>query len=174
MINNNLDDNYLSSTIVTVQEVYLEQILGTALYHKLQELVYNQIKGNSDAINDSSNEDYRILLEDYVKNFLKARATVDILYPLAYKIRNMGVMKTSDNNLQAANLEDIKYLEKQYLTYVDEYSQRLSKYLCENKELFPELEADIPSYFDQPTLGKEYGNTGGLFLGSKKEKRCGC
>lgn len=174
LISNNLDDNYLSSTIITCQEVYLEQITGTALYHRLQELVYNQITNAPDALNDPTNSEYKILLEDYVKPFLKARALVDVLYNAAFKIRNMGVMKSSDTNLQNADMSDIKYLEKQYLTYVDEYSQRLSKYLCSNKELFTELSADIPSYFDEPSLGNEYANSGGLWLGGVKKKGCGC
>ena len=174
LISANLDDNYLSATIVTCQEVYLEQITGTALYHRLQELVYNQITNAPDALNDPENEDYKILLEDMVKPFLKARALVDVLYNAAFKIRNMGVMKSSDTNLQNADMSDIKYLEKQYLTYVAEYEQRLSKYLCVNQDKFEELEADVPSYFDQPSLGKEYANDGGLWLGSKKKKSCGC
>ena len=174
LISNNVDDNYLSSTIITCQEVYLEQTTGTALYHRLQELVYNQITNAPDALNDPGNEDYKILLEDMIKPYLKARATVDVLYPITYKIRNMGVMKNSDTNLQPADMNDIKYLEKQYNTYTSEYEQRLSKYLCDNKKLFPELEADIPSYFDQPSLGKNYANECGLYLGSKKNKNCGC
>ena len=174
ILSGNIDDNYLSSTLVTCQEVYLEQITGTALYHKLQMLVYNQITGQPDGIYAEGNEDYRELLEEMVKPYLKARATVDILYPVSYKIRNMGVMKSSDSNLQNADMSDIKYLEKQYLTYVAEYEQRLSKYLCANQDKFEELAADIPSYFDQPSLGKEYANDGGLWLGSKKKRGCGC
>lgn len=174
ILSGNIDDNYLSSTIVTCQEVYLEQITGTALYHKLQMLVYNQITGQEDGIYSPGNEDYRELLEEMVKPYLKARATVDILYPVSYKIRNMGVMKSSDTNLQNADMSDIKYLEKQYLTYVAEYEQRLSKYLCVNKEKFEELSSDVPEYFDQPSLGKDYANESGLWLGSKKNKTCGC
>ena len=174
ILSGNIDDNYLSSTIVTCQEVYLEQITGTALYHKLQMLVYNQITGQEDGIYAPGNEDYRELLEEMVKPYLKARATVDILYPVSYKIRNMGVMKSSDTNLQNADMSDIKYLEKQYLTYVAEYEQRLSKYLCANKEKFEELAADVPAYFDSPSLGKDYANECGLWLGSKKNKNCGC
>lgn len=174
LFSNNVDDGYLNSTIITCQEVYLEQVTGTALYHKLQMLVYNQITGQEDGIYSPGNEDYRELLEEMVKPYLKARATVDILYPVSYKIRNMGVMKSSDTNLQNADMSDIKYLEKQYLTYVAEYEQRLSKYLCDNKELFPELEADVPAYFDKPSLGKDYANECGLWLGSKKNNSCGC
>ena len=174
LFSNNVDDGYLNSTIITCQEVYLEQVTGTALYHKLQELVYNQITGQEDGIYAPGNEAYKDLLEEMVKPYLKARATVDILYPVSYKIRNMGVMKSSDTNLQNADMNDIKYLEKQYNTYTSEYEQRLSKYLCDNKELFPELAADVPSYFDQPSLGKNYANECGLWLGSKKNKNCGC
>lgn len=174
ILSGNIDDNYLSSTIVTCQEVYLEQVTGTALYHKLQELVYNQITGQEDGIYAPGNEAYKELLEEMVKPYLKARATVDILYPVSYKIRNMGVMKSSDTNLQNADMSDIKYLEKQYLTYVAEYEQRLSKYLCANKEKFEELSSDVPEYFDQPSIGKNYANECGLYLGSKKNKSCGC
>ena len=174
LFSNNVDDGYLNSTIITCQEVYLEQVTGTALYHKLQELVYNQITGQEDGIYAPGNEAYKDLLEEMVKPYLKARATVDVMYPVAYKIRNAGVMRNSDTNIQPADMNDIKYLEKQYLTYVAEYEQRLSKYLCDNKELFPELEADVPSYFDQPSLGKDYANECGLWLGSKKNKNCGC
>ena len=143
--------------------------------NKLQMLVYNQITGQEDGIYDPGNEDYRELLEEMVKPYLKARATVDILYPVSYKIRNMGVMKSSDTNLQNADMSDIKYLEKQYLTYVAEYEQRLSKYLCTNKEKFEELSSDVPEYFDQPSLGKDYANECGLYLGPKKRnKGCGC
>ena len=174
LFSNNVDDGYLNSTIITCQEVYLEQVTGTALYHKLQELVYNQITGQEDGIYAPGNEAYKDLLEEMVKPYLKARATVDILYPVSYKIRNMGVMKSSDTNLQNADMSDIKYLEKQYLTYVAEYEQRLSKYLCANKEKFEELSSDVPEYFDQPSLGKDYANESGLWLGSKKNKNCGC
>lgn len=174
LFSNNVDDGYLNSTIITCQEVYLEQVTGTALYHKLQELVYNQITGQEDGIYAPGNEAYKELLEEMVKPYLKARATVDILYPVSYKIRNMGVMKSSDTNLQNADMSDIKYLEKQYLTYVAEYEQRLSKYLCANKEKFEELSSDVPEYFDQPSIGKDYANESGLWLGSKKNKTCGC
>lgn len=174
LISNNVDDNYLSATIITVQEVYLEQVTGTALYHRLQELVYNQITNAPDGIYAEGNEDYRELLDEYIKPYLKARATTDVLYPIAYKIRNMGVMKNSDTNLQPADISDIKYLEKQYNTYTSDYEQRLSKYLCANREKFEELDADIPAYFDQPSLGKDYANEQGLWLGSKKKKSCGC
>lgn len=174
LFSNNVDDGYLNSTIITCQEVYLEQVTGTALYHKLQELVYNQITGEPDGIYAPGNEAYKELLEEMVKPYLKARATVDVMYPIAYKIRNSGVMRNSDTNLQPADMNDIKYLEKQYNTYVSEYEQRLSKYLCDNKELFPELEADVPAYFDKPNLGKDYANECGLWLGSKKNNSCGC
>ena len=174
LFSNNVDDGYLNSTIITCQEVYLEQVTGTALYHKLQELVYNQITGQEDGIYAPGNEAYKELLEEMVKPYLKARATVDVMYPIAYKIRNAGVMRNSDTNLQPADMNDIKYLEKQYNTYVSEYEQRLSKYLCDNKELFPELEADVPAYFDKPNLGKDYANECGLWLGSMKNNSCGC
>jgi len=173
LFSNNIDDNILNSVVNTVQEVYLEGITGTALFHRLQQLVYNEIKGEPDAINDNENLNYRELLEEFVKPYLKSRAIVDILYPLAYKVRNAGIVKTNDTNIVNADLNDIKYLEKQYGVYVAEYEERLSKYLCENKENFPELEATTPSFFDEPSLGKDYASESGLWLGRKNKNKCG-
>lgn len=173
-ISSNVDDRYLSSTICTVQDVYLEGLTGTALYYRLQELVYNAIKGYSDSINDLENEDYKDLLDGYVKPFLKARCTADILFALAFKVRNTGITRTADTNLQPVPMDDVKYLESQYKTYADAYSEKLSKYLCANRDKFGELASDIPSYFSEPSMGKEYGNTGGLWLGGSRKKRtCG-
>ena len=175
LINSNTDDKPLSNIVTTIQEIYLVKITGTALMRKLQELVYNEVKGLPDSITQAGNEHYFELLSNYVKPFIKYHALKSFVVENSFKFRNAGVVRVSDTNMNYSSVDDIKFLQQHFNTYIAEYEDRLSKYLCSNRSNFPELQAEIPSYMDTPSVGKEYSNTGGLWLGSKNNSKCnGC
>ena len=175
LINSNCDDKPLSNIVTTTQEIYLVKITGTALMRKLQELVYNEVKGLPNNITQEGNEHYLDLLENYVKPYLRYHALKSFLVENSFKFRNAGVVRVSDTNMNYTSVEDIKFLQQHFSTYIAEYEDRLSKYLCSNKSNFPEIQAEIPSYMDSPSVGKDYSNTGGLWLGSKNNSKCnGC
>lgn len=175
LINSNTDDKPLSNIVTTVQEIYLVKITGTALMRKLQELVYNEIKGYEDKISLEAYEPYMDLLENYVKPFIKYHALKSFVVENSFKFRNAGVVRVSDVNMNYSTVDDIKFLQHHFDTYIAEYEDRLSKYLCANKANYPELQAEIPSYMNAPVMGKEYANTSGLWLGSKINSKCnGC
>lgn len=174
LINSNCDDKPLSNMVTTTQEIYLVKITGTALMRKLQELVYNEGKGLPDSITQEGNEQYLDLLENYVKPFIKYRVMKAFLVENSFKMRNIGVVRNSDVNTAAADLDSIKFLQSHFETYIAEYEERLSKYLCSNRSNFPELGAEIPSYMDEPTIGKDYSNTGGLWLGPRRKNNESC
>ena len=175
LINSNCDDKPLSNIVTTTQEIYLVKITGTALMRKLQELVYNEVKGLPNNITQEGNEHYLDLLENYVKPYLRYHALKSFIVENSFKFRNAGVVRVSDTNMNYTSVEDIKFLQQHFSTYIAEYEDRLSKYLCSNKSNFPEIQAEIPSYMDSPSVGKDYSNTGGLWLGSKNNSKCnGC
>ncbi len=174
VISGNVDDSYISASVNTIQEVYLPELIGTALERRLQLLVYNKIQGIDDNIDSEGNEMYKELLEQYVKPYIKYRVATDIIFPISFKIRNAGVVRNYDTNIQAADMTDVKYLQKQYQTYVDEYANRTAKYLCVNKDSFPELDSDIPSYFKDANTGADYANSSGLWLGAIHKQNCNC
>lgn len=175
LINSNTDDKPLSNIVTTIQEIYLVKITGTALMRKLQELVYNEVKGLPDSITLEGNEHYFELLSNYVKPYLKYHALKSFVVENSFKFRNAGVVRVSDTNMNYSSVDDIKFLQQHFNTYIAEYEDRLSKYLCSNKSNFPELQAEIPSYMDSPSVGKDYSNTSGLWLGSKNNSKCnGC
>ena len=175
LINSNCDDKPLSNIVTTTQEIYLVKITGTALMRKLQELVYNEVKGLPNNITQEGNEHYLDLLENYVKPYLRYHAVKTFLVENSFKFRSAGVVRVSDTNMNYTSVEDIKFLQQHFTTYIAEYEDRLSKYLCSNKSNFPEIQAEIPSYMDSPSVGKDYSNTGGLWLGSKNNSKCnGC
>lgn len=175
LINSNTDDKPLSNMVTTTQEIYLVKITGTALMRKLQELVYNEIKGYEDKISLEANEPYMDLLENYVKPFIKYHVLKSFVVENSFKFRNAGVVRVSDTNMNYSTVDDIKFLQHHFDTYIAEYEDRLSKYLCANRANYPELGAEIPSYMDAPSIGKDYSNTSGLWLGSKINDKCnGC
>lgn len=175
LINSNTDDKPLSNMVTTTQEIYLVKITGTALMRKLQELVYNEIKGYEDKISLEANEPYMNLLENYVKPFIKYHVLKSFVVENSFKFRNAGVVRVSDTNMNYSTVDDIKFLQHHFDTYIAEYEDRLSKYLCANRANYPELGAEIPSYMDAPSIGKDYSNTSGLWLGSKIKDKCnGC
>lgn len=172
LINNNVDEKPLSVMVQTAQEIYLCKIIGTALFRKLQELVYNKIKGLTPTIDTEGNETYKELLEDYIKPYLKYHVMKSFLIENTYKMRNAGVMRMQDTNVMANDLDTLKYLEKHYNSYVAEYEDRLSKFICANKEQLPEVSAEVMPYLEEPQSGETFSNTGGLWLGGKCAVTC--
>ena len=176
LISQNVDDSYIATTIMTAQEIYLSKIIGTALYYSLQTLVYNQIKNTTPSIYDDDHKLYNELLQEWIKPLLTYRVSVDLLYNISFKIRNAGVVRNSDTNVSYAALDEIKYVEKQFLTYYDYCCDKISRYLSANRMSFHELSEQTPCYYDQAMLDKDFANSGGLFLGSsdKSKNNCSC
>ncbi len=174
LINNNVEDKILGTIVITSQEIYLCKIIGTALLRKLQTLVYNAALDNGgDTPDTPGNEIYKELLEQYVKPYIKYSAMKAFLIESTYKFRNAGVIKNYDTNVMSSDLDTLKYLERHFYTYVSEYEDRLSKFICANKEQLPEVQADVMPYADKPISGETFSNTGGLWLGSKSNNTCG-
>lgn len=173
LINNNVDEKPLSVMVQTAQEIYLCKIIGTALFRKLQELVYNKVKNNGgDKIDGEGYEVYNEILEDYVKPYLKYHVMKSFLIENTYKMRNTGVMRMQDTNVMANDLDTLKYLEKHYDSYVAEYEDRLSKFICANRDLLPEVSAEVMPYLEEPQSGETFSNTGGLWLGGGRKGTC--
>lgn len=162
-LNLNVDDSVMGASIRVAQNVYLQDVIGTTLLHRLQELVYNAIQGNEDNINETENEPYKTLLDDYLKNVLTYKVCSEICVRISLKIRNAGVVQTNDVNINGAVLSDIKYLKNIYETYYCDALNRMTDYLKENKSSFVELE-ECNCGRIKPKLNVRYANTG-LFLG---------
>ena len=130
------------------------------------------IKKMPDNINAPENEIYKNLLDEYVKPYLTSKCTVELLYIVSFKLKNAGVVKTSDTNVSNADMEEIKYLERQYSVYVNSYSERISKFLKEHMDELPELTTDTPLYYNDANIDKDYASDCGLWLGGTRKSKC--
>lgn len=132
-ISNNLDDKYLLPSIAYMQRSQLEETIGTNLLRKLQELV-----GES-TIDDEENEHYKILLDDYLQDYLMYLAIADVVVSTSFKISNFGVNRTEDEKVYSASYNEVMQMKSYLLDKANYCRYRLQRYLIANYEQFTEL-----------------------------------
>lgn len=154
VINNNVDDMYVLPAIEYSQDASLQPIIGTKLYNRLMDMVEDGTIGN--------NEDYKYLLDEYITPFLLNKVTAEIQIPLAFKLRNQGVVQQTGENAYVPSLKDLQYVIQNYENKANFYSNRLSDYLKANRKKYSEY-CSVDSGADMPS-NKDAYNTG-LYLG---------
>lgn len=159
-INLNVDDARIGAAIRISQNIHLRDVVGTDLIEHMQQLVYNKIKGSGDTIDDQENEQYKVLLDEYVTPALVYRTAVELCTILTLKIRNMGVVKNSDTNVNQTTAADVESMSEYYDAYYNDALNRMMDFLCENKAAFVE----VPDGFCSCSSKPKYGRTG-LWLG---------
>lgn len=161
VINLNVNESEIGNAIRISQNIYLTDILGTDLVEHLQELVYNKVKGiTGDTIDDEQNEQYKVLLEEYITPVLVYRTALELCTIMSLKIRNMGVVKNNDTNVKDTTGADIKYMSEYYGTFFFDYVNKTIDFLCENKPAFSELPSDFCTCSRKPLFART-----GLYLG---------
>lgn len=160
VINLNVNESEIGNAIRISQDIYLRDIVGTDLVERVQQLVYNKIQGLPDTIDDEANEAYKVLLDDYLTPVLVYRTAVELCTLMTLKIRNMGLAKNNDTNVQATSAGDVKYMSEYYSTFFNDKVNRLMDFLCGNREAFEE----VPEGFCTCSSKPRYARTG-LWLG---------
>lgn len=144
----NLNDNVwgksLTPAIITTQDIWLSQILGKSLYHKLLELVENG------GIRNDNFQAYKVLLDDYVQNYLIYETLANLIPEISTKITNMGLVISNDEHVQNVTQGERDLVMGQYQKYADAYCKMMQDFLKENRDDFPELncEAELDSAAD--------------------------
>lgn len=131
-VNDNLDSSLLLPSIQSAQDMHLQPLIGTNLYKKLMEL----IKTNS--INDESNKHYKHLLDKYIRPFLMYAVQMDIQIPLAFKMRNAGIVQSNNEYVNNSYLNDVQSLKTYYEQKMNFYGIRMSDWLQANSNYIPE------------------------------------
>ena len=173
-VNYNVDDGTIGASIREGQEIHLQSIIGSNMLYRLQQLVKAQMDGLMDGIDAEENELYKELLDDYIEPYLANKIQALLCMPISMKIRNLGVVKTGDTNVDGPSLKDVMALQTRYNGMAARYATYLSKYLCAHVKDFPELtQGDCGcGLFIKPVLGKTFVETG-LVLGGN-DSVCGC
>lgn len=125
----NTSGSFLLPAIVEAQAIDLEEVIGSCLLSALKQRV-----------SDNEVEDqYKVLLEEYIHPFLKYAVLARIVVPITYKMANIGVVTTSDSEVHNISYADVALIKEYYIKERDVFKRRLQRYLCSHRSEFVEL-----------------------------------
>ena len=128
VIDDNVDMKLLNPTLRLVQEKYILQILGTALYDKLV----------SDVSGSTLAGSYKTLMDDYILPTMSWYVMLESPIPLGYRFMNKGVMRKNSDNSQPADIADLQFNMDRAKDNAEYYAMRLYKYLNAHTSTFTE------------------------------------
>lgn len=131
-ISDNTAAKYLKPSIREAQDIGLQRVLGETLTDKLKALV------GDGSIKDEGNAKYKALL-DRCQYYLAYQTIMELIPKVAYKVGNIGVAKTSDENVQGADWDEVAQMGDWYQGKADSCCYDLQRWLLERHSDYPEL-----------------------------------
>lgn len=165
-IDKNIDEHTILPVIKYVQDEVVHNVIGTALYEKLLELINNK------TINEEVNECYKELLDGYLFYIMGWKIKAHMQLDFHEKTRNAGSVRVSDDRVYPNTYSDVTKIADQYHARGNKYMIELGKWLscgCKS-ECFPELR-HIENWWDKPVNASNPTHQY-IFFPSKRRKGC--
>lgn len=159
-ISDNLQDKVILPCLREAQDIDLKGVIGENLLDKVKNLIKDR------EINAEGNEVYKDLLEK-CQYFLAYQTISRLCVVVSYKIDNLGVSKTRDDNADYASFSEVTQLEQYYQEKADFYKLEVQNFCLNNKAALPELTSCVCHKIEANLYSTA---TSGLFLGSKRGK----
>lgn len=125
-----IDADKLLPFIKTAQTKYLENLLGTVLYNKLQSDIESQTAFTGY---------YQTLMEEYVKPTVIWYACVEYIPFSGTSFKSEGAVKHKSEQSEAVPKTEIDYLTQKAQDNAEWYATRLQDYLIANSSNIPEF-----------------------------------
>lgn len=155
-LNDNIASELILPSIQTAQDIFLRQTLGDSLLDRICNMIRE----------DELQEPYKTLLDEYIIIYLEYLAMAELCIPSTFKLGNIGVAQAYDNNVNTQTIQNVKYLESYYKQKASFYENRLTTFIQQHCNLFPE-------YRDTTTVTTAQESTlqCGIFLGGTSRKK---
>lgn len=160
-ISDNLAGKFILPSLREAQEVRLKGIYGSCLLKRVKDII------KEGHIDDEGYEAYKDLVDES-QYFLAYVTVCEVLNKVSYKITNMGVTKTSDDNIQNATPEEISKQLYYYQSKADSCAFALQTFILQHRSAYPEL-----SGCDCERIHSNLHSAAscGIFLGGARGKR---
>jgi hypothetical protein len=143
-----IDADKLLPFIKTAQPKYIENLLGTVLYNKLQNDVESQTPFTGY---------YETLMVDYVKPTLIWYSCVEYIPFSGVQFKSEGAVKHKSEQSEAVSKSEIDYLIQKAQDNAEWYATRMQDYLIANSNNIPEfLETTGDSTMIFPDQSNQY------------------
>lgn len=133
LISKNVDSSYIIPAIKTAQDIRLTQLIGHRLVEKLCLLVFNY-----QTYGDDIPDVYRILLNQYIHDYLMYQVRAEIEIPLWGKAKNEGVINAQGTEFQQISRNDVNYIVENWRNQANALSEPIVRYLDEHRSSIPE------------------------------------
>lgn len=159
-VQSNVDPKLLRNTILDIQRLVVLDLLGTNLYNDL--LAKIQIDNTLVTF-----PDYKKLLDEYITPVFIKNIEGELAYELNYKFFNKSVGTQNADNLEPADLSELKVITDRAFNKAAKYATKLTAYLVANPTLYPKY-LEIVGGVDTviPTIDSY---TNGLYLGTDNQ-----
>ncbi len=147
-VNDMLDTALIKNAIRESQDIHLQRIIGTKLYQS----ILSQI--DADAFTSSA---YETLVNDYIQDFLLYAAYYETLEAIYIRPRNNGLLTPTggENSIEVdRSLFNVK--RQSVENKMEFYAEKLSQYISENENTFPELSENNKAYEQNPDYSTQY------------------
>lgn len=162
-LSNNVDPKLLMPVVKSVQDKYILPLLGTALYTKLQDLIY-------DGSGTLDTGPYKDLLDLYIKDVQVWYTLSDMPYHLRYRMINKGVVTREGEAIQTVSTTDIEKLVDYFRNNAQFYAQRAIDFLKTNYPDYPEYQNPGSTVDTVRPDHSQYA--GGIYLGPSNNCDC--
>tara|TARA_R110000772_G_scaffold58304_1_gene131974 strand:+ start:220 stop:837 length:618 start_codon:yes stop_codon:yes gene_type:complete len=148
-INDALDTAFIKNAVREAQDIWLQRIIGTVLYQSL----LTQI----DAGPVWTTPAYETLVNDYIQDYLLYASYYECLEAIYIRPRNNGLLNaTGGDNSQTVGRDLYNVKRQSVQNKLQYYAERLTAYIIENQNTYPELNANNFLYEQYPDYGNKY------------------
>lgn len=155
-LNDNIASELILPSIQTAQDIFLRQTLGDSLLDKICNLVRD----------NELDEPYKTLLDEYIIIYLEYLAMAELCVPSTFKLGNIGVAQAYDNNVNTQTIQNVKYLESYYKQKASFYENRLTTFIQQHYNLYPEYKT-----VSDVTVSSESTLQCGIYLGGTTSRK---
>tara|TARA_B100000768_G_scaffold99637_1_gene92804 strand:+ start:554 stop:1141 length:588 start_codon:yes stop_codon:yes gene_type:complete len=125
-LDNNIRIDVLTPSIISAQDIYIQDTLGTPFYKRLKEGVI----ANDLTTNEST------FLKDYIGPCLIQYSLYLLLPSLKYKMVEAGIVNGTSEETQSTTLDELQYLRESAMDTAMFYNQRMLDFLKDNPNMF--------------------------------------
>lgn len=156
-ISDNIAGKYILSALRDAQEIKLRGILGSCLLDSVKTMrANNELTG------------MYLELVNQCQYYLAYQTIVEMLPLVTYKVGNFGLSKSTDENMQVADADELARQITFYQSKADAYCMQLQEWIWDNRSSFTELSS---CDCERIKANLYSAATCGVFLGGARGKR---
>lgn len=132
---------YIKPAIELAQKVGLRGVIGDCLLDKLKMLVSTKNEQETGLlINEPEYVHYKDLLNEQITDYLVYQTMSEIVVPYRDKMRNAGVVNTSDTNYQQPDFKgEVLYVKRYWEDKSEYFAKVIREFVNEHLDWYPEF-----------------------------------